>query len=318
MDAWISDALRDTPLEQVAAEMGHRRARGRGRFEPCPSCGGEGRGCSIYRAREGHSRWKCHRCGMSGDAIDLVALHLTGDRYQGQQQVADWWRARDPERAPDLPAPQWAAPSTDYPPAAEVARMLGRCRHPAGSVEHWLRSRGVDAGALAGAGVVGELGTSPEAWAVYSGDSWARQGYRAVVPMVDAAGAIRSVRARQVWSGADRPKALPPTGYSASGLMMAGRRERQALAGGALRAVVLVEGEPAWLRWWAMGPGVPTLGIVAGSWSEAWTERLRGARVLVVTDHDEAGDRYAERIMTNCDDAVRWADDKDTVMEASH
>jgi hypothetical protein len=140
-------------------------------------------------------------------------------------------------------------------------------------------------------------------WAALRRQSWARLGYRLLVPMVDAAGAVKSVRARCVgpvpWDGA--PKALPPVGFGQRGLVMASPVAREMLKGTAWPSeVVVAEGEPQWLAACLTWPGRAVLGIVAGSWTDELGARVPTcASVLVVTDHDAAGDRYAEAIEAN-------------------
>jgi len=63
--------------------------------------------------------------------------------------------------------------------------------------------------------------------------------------------------------------------------------------------VVIVEGEPDFLsRASVMNDAHGcTLGIVSGSWTKSFAERVPvGARVYLRTDVDAAGDRYAQEI----------------------
>ena len=300
------------PLAEVATQWGHRMDR-RGRMSPCPACGHAGRSVSVRTATEGHQRWHCHSCTQSGDAVDLVAHHLLSERYTGQPEVTRWWRERQPGR---VETSDWVIRQPEYPPAASVSDLLSRCRavaHDLG-VSQWMESRGLDPDHDAYQGAIGGLpiGAPVPLWAMYRSMRWQALGYRAIIPMCDPGGHILSVRARCV-ERAGAPKAVPPTGYSASGLMMASRAGRSALRRGlAGRSVVLVEGEPAWLAWlaspWA---GDVCLGIVAGSW-RGWDVLDQAASVLVVTDHDDAGDRYAEAISHGRPQAVRWGGAKDT------
>ena len=66
--------------------------------------------------------------------------------------------------------------------------------------------------------------------------------------------------------------------------------------------ILVVEGEPDFLTWATQAAAtdfdVPlVIGVISGSWSERLAARLpTGARVIIRTHHDAAGDRYAEAI----------------------
>ena len=152
-------------------------------------------------------------------------------------------------------------------------------------------------------------------WARWQDLSWTGAGMRAVVPLYDAGGVLRSVRARSVGARADGcPKALPPRGYSTSGLVMANGAGKAWLRGGTSDAAIIVEGEPAWVLWCHAAPSVPVFGIISGSWAPALAGVVRSASsVLVVTDHDRAGDGYWTKIAYDVPHAVRWSHEKDDV-----
>jgi hypothetical protein len=117
---------------------------------------------------------------------------------------------------------------------------------------------------------------------------------------------MRSVRAWCV-RASDDPKRLPPAGHRASGLVLACGGGVALLAESSSfdrrrTPIVVVEGEPDFLTWatrYSDGcADVPVvLGVVAGAWSEAIASRIPpGARVLVRTHDDVAGEHYAEAI----------------------
>lgn len=178
--------------------------------------------------------------------------------------------------------------SQNYPPdALDVwGRAVAVMDEPA--ARRWLQSRGLDPVQVAGVDVARVLvvdDTSPQ---------WARdldaQGYRLIVPLYDADGVMRSLVARTFARNA-RVKARTPTGFAAKGLAMdAGPRDA--------REVVVVEGEPDWLTWAAMGPeGARVIGVRSGSWSSAWAASLAPmAYVYLRTDLDDAGQKYADDI----------------------
>jgi len=149
-------------------------------------------------------------------------------------------------------------------------------------------------------GVVGILpeGASVPDWATFRGSSWSDLGYRLLFPLVDSEGAIRSVRARHPDEAPDgTPKTLPPAGRGLGGLVLACPTSRAWLRGGWSRhaRVVVAEGEPAWLAW--VSAGVPAFGIFSGAWQQGHADKIpRGRTVIVATDHNDAGDRYAANI----------------------
>ncbi len=84
--------------------------------------------------------------------------------------------------------------------------------------------------------------------------------------------------------------------HRASGLVMANKYALALLRTrrGPCR-VLTVEGEPdfatASLRW----PWLPVFGVGSGSWGPEFAARIPlGSEVVVMTHHDQAGDKYAE------------------------
>jgi hypothetical protein len=127
-----------------------------------------------------------------------------------------------------------------------------------------------------------------------------------VLPVYDDRGRMRSVRAWCV-SESNDPKRLPPSGYRTSGLVLACPSAVALLGAGIVHGaarprVVVVEGEPDFLTWATRfsdaSPDVPAvLGVVAGAWSDQVGARIpSGARVIVRTHRDAAGEHYAEVI----------------------
>jgi hypothetical protein len=179
-------------------------------------------------------------------------------------------------------------------------------------VAEWLNSRALDAGAVEDFGLARALPSDvlQPRWARYQRQTWGEAGYRLLLPMFDKLGALRSLRARRVIPG-EGPKNLAPAGCSTGGLVMADALGRRLLATGQcpegwpaavpLR-VVVAEGEPDFLTWGtrfsdadATAPAV--LGVVSGGWTSGIAGRLPdGARVIVRTHLDEAGEKYARAV----------------------
>ena len=321
--------MRRTPLAQAAQRLGLRVTR-RG-ITPCPACGRAGRATSTYRSGE-VDRWHCHRCDLGGDVIDLVAYRLGGVRYSSavSEIVRGWFGDSVGFSSSSLgfiepPPPRPPPPSP--PPIAEVLGLLAVC-HPASvdpEVAAWVDRRVRIAASLDGLVTALPARCDVPPWARYRGRPWSDIGYRAIVPVYDDRGQIGSVRARHIDSPdcplAGRPKALPPAGFSLRGLVMANPAGRAMLRSGCrpdgwrpgwVYRVVVVEGEPAWMSWAAARPAIPVFGIASGSWTDAIAARVPdGALVVVVTDRDDAGSRYAARVVRSlvgrCT-TTRWRD----------
>lgn len=213
--------------------------------------------------------------------------------------------------APPRPAPQ-PEPERTYPPRDEVLDLIAGCSMTAGDpdVSRAVEERGLVPSDLDCRGLAYALPASASlpAWARYRGRSWLDTGHRIIVPVVDASGVVRSVRASRVGPG-DTPKRLPPAGHKASGLVMADAMAVEVLRAGAWPSwdpgpaqVVIAEGEPDFWTWAVRTPlHRPATRATIGIWSGAWTAELAaripdGATVAVWTDQDPAGNRYAQTI----------------------
>jgi DNA primase len=284
----------------------------------CPVHEEKSPSCSVTRGPDGTVRVRCFGCAWTGDSLSLVAaargLSLQRDfkavleeagTLAGLYQVVDEIRRGAPHGdRPATPAPAPAPPAEPertYPPAAEVHALLAQtvpCDED-GQVAMYLEGRGIDPEGVAGlASVLPKEARAPR-WATYQGRSWAETGHRLIFVVRDDAGAPQSVRAGRVVEG-DTPKRLPPAGHKAAGLVLADELGAAWLAGRVSPARVLVlEGETDWLTacQWKMSVPTARIAITSGSWTPALARRCRpGLPVLVWTDRDAAGDRYAAEI----------------------
>ncbi len=276
--------------------------------------------CSV-QVRDGVLLAKCHGCGKGGDVISLVAaverLTLPRDFREALQFAANiagiaLSDGDAPKRYVERPQPVPVQPKP-YPPIADVRAVWGMAA-PVGTDSEataWLRSRGLEPDRIEEQQAARVLGPSmplPQ-WAAFRGSRdhavpWTATGHRIVVAMRDCAGAIQSIRARSIVDS-DDPKALPPSGYRSSGIVMACPIATMMLASGAWPAfadgrLVIVEGEPDFLSWAGRSPG-PRMLAVIGITSGAWTPEIAAkvpndSRVIIRTDLDTAGDKYAEAI----------------------
>ncbi len=231
---------------------------------------------------------------------------------------------RAPTRSPSEPR--------EPPPRQHVLDLLNACVPVVDDreVSAYLRSRGVDPVEVNDRllGVALRVGARLPRWAHFGRLRWDEAGHRLLVPLYDAEGLVRSVVARRVVDG-DTPKSLPPAGHTKAGFVMACPFARTILRAGG--GMPLLEDEPAAGPWWR--PDAPRLriliaegdsdfltfaagyahgvrwseadeyapaviGIQSGAWTDAIAARVPdGAELVIGTDADEAGDRYADHIV---------------------
>lgn len=319
------EVCRRLGLDQQAKPQG-----GGGLTILCPAHGDRSPSCSVTRGPDGTLRVRCFACGFAGDVLDLLAVverldrnrdfpellrraaelaHITLERGQGLPATLAKKRPAVGAAAP--------APRRPFPPAEEIGSFWSMCQPVSSDPEilRWLEGRDLSPAAIGRYDEARALpkNAHPPAWASYRGDPairssaepWTTLGYRLILPLHDDTGVIRSVRARAV-APTDGPKALPPSGYAAKGLVMADPLAAMMLALGswpehAEKRVVISEGEPDFLTWASRGTGARTLAVLgiagAGTWTREIADRIPdGSTVIVRTDQDDAGDRYAEQI----------------------
>ncbi len=277
--------------------------------------------CSVHR-RDGTVAVKCHACGWGGDVLHLVAAVLGLDSRRdfrivlahaaelaGFREQADALRdGRDPVPLADRPTLE-PEPERDYPPASEVAALWESAVAVTDDqeVSAMLEARGIAPALLATASLARVLRSDTHSsrvpsWARYKGHqavsrSWLKTGHRLLLRAYDCTGSVRSVRAWRVVEG-ETPKRLPPSGYRASGLVVANALAVRWLQGARPARVVIVEGEPDMLARSVASPLEAVVGVGSGSWNDGFARRVPyGADVFVLTHLDAAGERYAEQIV---------------------
>jgi hypothetical protein len=298
----------------------------------CPVHGERNASCSLYR-KNGTVRARCRGCGWTGDALDLVAVTqgLDPDRefravlaatceLAGMSEEADSVRGgKPPPVARVVMRPPEPEPERDYPPLAEVADLWADARPVTTDAEvvDMLSARKIDSAEVERIDAARALHPQTHrerlpAWAKFRGGasvsrSWLATGHRLVVPVYDPSGQARSLRAWLVTSEANTPKRIPPSGFRASGLVLANAKALRWLRGeSSPSSIVVVEGEPDWLVRSITFPTEAIVGIGSGSWNEAFAERVPfGSEVSILTHLDKAGDRYAEAIEKSIRDRAR-------------
>lgn len=292
----------------------------------CFGCNAAGDAIALIAAARGLSTKGSGFVETLREAASIAGLHRVLDELDEADRVKS--RAVKPRatlvaKAPkrvDAQASRRSFPvGTDehaYPDHVEVASLWFACLPvleipEAASV---LRSRGLSPEAVELHDLARAL---PEncplpRWARFAGRTWNETGHRLVLPVFDEHGNMRSLRAWRVLDEGQMPKRLPPAGHKAGGLVLANALGRMMLEtstrpewwpDGAPFRVVIAEGEPDFLTWATrtsdaveLAPAV--LGISgSGAWSQAIADRIpSGTRVLIRSDLDEAGERYAREI----------------------
>jgi hypothetical protein len=288
--------------------------QGGGLLIRCPVHADRTPSCSV-QAKSGVILWKCHSCDAAGDVLTLVAavygLTMSGEDFRRvlvaaaelggmHSLVGEIEGSERVERSKPVPRPTpHIEAERDYPPRSEVESLWSSTRHLDDEGRVWLASRGLDADLVADlARQIPDDATLPR-WASYGGKSWLETGHRVVVPMLNATGQLRSVRAIRVIDG-EGPKRLPPGGFKASGLVMACEFATSMLRGTfAPKRVLIVEGEPDFLSAVAYQTRhvYARIGITSGSWTAEFASRIPPtAKVFLSTHDDAAGDKYAKAI----------------------
>lgn len=294
----------------------------------CPKHSDRTPSCSVTRGPDGTLRAHCFGCGWSADAIGLVAavrgldsrrefhkaLAAAAELGGLHQLVAELNGVPRPNLRIVLPPPE-PPPERAYPAAHEVLAVWSAAR-PVADVKRCaaaLALRGLfpspdvaralsdPPGAIAHPGSASrQQSEAPQlpSWARYQGRSWFETGHRVLLPIFDPLGNLRSLRAWQVARDALGPKRLPPAGHKTTELVLANELGLALLRVPVDPARLLIaEGEPDFLSLCQQYPGVAVLGVMSGSWTEAFARRIPyGSLVTIRTHRDPAGDRYADNI----------------------
>jgi hypothetical protein len=222
------------------------------------------------------------------------------------------------QRGQHDPTPPKRRREPSYPPQAEVLAFWERLAFASEvpEVSTWLASRGLTVSKLGAhpALCVRALNSKPgiepwPSWACYgqrqdrSPRPWNESGFQALLPLFDARGELRSIKARQIRAGQPGAKSVPASGYDVERLMMMNlpailMLHHEAWQDQAERELRIVEGEPDF--WTTVQrvqesgrPHRGVIGIFAGSISIDLLRRLAPGTVLMYDGHqDQAGDDY--------------------------
>lgn len=329
--SWLDDAKRAT-VEHCALALGYE-FRGRAFGPTCPACksgqrSGSDRRRPLALTGRGERWWHPYSsCDAHGDALDLVAYTLTGERLGACSQndkdaVRAWFAAGGwckPSRRPvtlhRLPRPVPKTPKAqrrqDYPPQGDIAALWTASTRLEELISaesygtnddiayRFLESRGYDAELLGEQGIAKLL---PLEYDWPKGFHWGGKGiWRLAVLAFDTKGVPRSIHARAVCES-DR-KTRWPYSYSATDLLFAEPLAHRMLMGEhvELETLIVCEGltdflsaSQAAIR---AGSDIAVIGAASGSFGSLSEVAVpRRTQVLVATDDDRHGQRYARNV----------------------
>jgi hypothetical protein len=318
----VKTRLNDPDEVILRLDLGVGRREGGRVWILCPWHAERTASCAL-QVRGGVLLAYCHGCGTGGDVLSLVAISRGLDVKRDFPRVLEEGARlanldiNRLQSAPPAPRRAPRPPERTLPPVDEVRAFWDACTpvNDDAAVAEWIRdARGLIPEAVDCYGLARALPQDAVVprWARFCGSadharSWSDLGYRAIVPMYDEAGELRSVRARAIVRLPGKaPKALPPSGFAAKGLVMMDPLAKIVFATGcwpwdARRVVTVTEGEPDFLTWASQGTGARANAVIGLGGSGAWTAALAaripdGSTIAIWTDNDSAGDRYAEEI----------------------
>lgn len=296
-------------LSAIGLADGAKRQAG-GAVICCPWHAERNPSCSVRIGANGTLAAHCFGCGQGGDVFSLVAtVRGLNERSDFARVVAEAARIAGLDGAAPLPPPprRPLPPPRILPPPGEVEALYARCGKVADDRElcAQLRTRRIDPAAVTDLDLARVLppGALP-AWCAY----WRRSGHRLIFGRYDSRGNLASIHGRTLGMGGTIPKGVGPTGFAGSGMVMADAAGRDLLATASASPwwsgeVHIAEGATDFLtlasRWGDSAERVPaTLGITAGAWNQELADRIPGGAVVrILTDPDEAGERYAAQIV---------------------
>lgn len=326
---WIQQA-KELPVIQAAKALGLQKRRGRS-LGPCPACNSETRGTSDNRGPIGVNgsqvAWKCHRCGIKGDVVDLASFRLHELPFRelpsGRQlEVRTWF------------SEQGACPKpgeTSVPPGLEGKKALLRViedgyRRPPQEELHglwratcsfekslnddpewadpmatWLLRRKFAPLLLDQCKAARVL---PPPGRLQMPEWWRKEwlpNYRVAVPVYEPDGTFASIHARSVAVPEINPKTRWPYRYEASELVMANPNAVRMMRGQkvpGLTGLLICEGLTDFIRaCCAAHSEEMTMAIVAaasgGFKAIPKIQIPKTIKIYIATDPDDRGDEYA-------------------------
>lgn len=267
-------------MEQVEYRVWE--AHGATTLAPCPACGAEYRHPGRNDPRGAVSLlehvWHCFVCDTTGGYDELKGLELTDAQKQA------------------------ASTKKPLPDAHEMQRFWNYCTAimPSSDVQAYCEAKLARKGFVVPQALARRL---PDfAMEVDSIKGWKRS-YKLLFPLYDHTGTLRNVIARSL-AKSPKIKSMSLRGYTRQGLCLAYQADAQ--------RVVVCEGEMDWLAWVLFGPQDSTVyGVFSGSFHGLHLlDSHRYAEVLLATDLDAAGNKYAAEAMERLHSSnrvTRWS-----------
>lgn len=293
-------------VRRLGLEEGAKR-QARGLMVRCPVHAERTPSCSIRQAEDGTVAAKCHGCNWSGDALSLVAVvrgldpHRDFPRVIQEAAALCGYVVDDSKPAP--PPVAWkplALPPRQRPPVTEVEAIWvasSSVAEATADVALFLLRRRLSLPDLSKLDLV-RVAPLKYAWPSWWPETWAKS-WRIVTRAYEADGKLASLHARAIDDAS--PKTRWPFNCRADGLIF-GDAAGVALLRGDARAfdrVLVVEGLTDMIAasLWAVGRRVAVISVTSGSSAALMHVRWpSGVPVVVATDHDDAGNRYAAAV----------------------
>jgi len=291
----------------------------------CPAHGDRTPSCSVRLGPDGTIQVKCHACDFRGDVLHLIAkvrgynlrngpdfreVLIEAAELAGNLMLAEEIRDGRPKLDRPRVEPPKPMPERNYPPLTEVESFWRSC-YPLDLdlvASRYLESRAIDPALIMQQDLLRVIGfeTLRPWWASKGGSPWLHTGHRIICRVWDFEGTCRGVRAWQSDGKTEHPKRLPPAGHKAAGLVLANDAAVAMLRGESNpELVVIVEGESDFASICCRTNNV-VIGVGSGFWTQGHAAQIPNkARVWIMTDNDDAGDRYAAQIASMLGDRCK-------------
>tara|TARA_R110001583_G_scaffold3383_3_gene21785 strand:- start:701 stop:3334 length:2634 start_codon:yes stop_codon:yes gene_type:complete len=304
--SWLDEAKAEN-FATVAGRLGMRNKKNR--WTPCPACGQSRTSkdprpiIHNYKGR----LWTCNNCKQGGDTLDLVAYYLGGQPFvemPDKRPVRDFFGSvEDTDRVTIL-----RQGPTEYPPTDEVQRLLTSAtrldEYSRTDIDAWLMARAIDPAQATDAYLLSDsfdygrltYVTSSSGKSMPWWPSFWTQEYPVVFPLYDHMGLCKSFLGRTMQERTNQTKTRCPIGYNSRGLMLMNKAARQLANGAQYDEIWITEGEMDFL---ALNERTtnPVIGIRSGAVRSLHAIPIGGnPNLLICTDLDEAGDKYAREI----------------------
>lgn len=303
--------------EQLSLLEGSKR-EATGVLIRCPSHGENNPSCSVTRGPDGTLRVRCFACDFSGDVFTLISvvrgIALPAGFPDVMRAAADLAGIQIPERGSSRPPTHTTGPAPQLAvvPKPQPVEDLGPlwASLPAIDADAWeyLRSRSLDEGADFCRSLADTTAPAPAAPEGHARDAsrkcggalrcatcrweYAGSGYTLAMALRDVGGRVVAIQVRNIHAekGGERDNRFLAIGPTSSGVF----GDPTLLASPARRNVIVAEGMTDTLaaliacRNAQVSVALGIAGVNAGAALD--TLPLRGRRVLLASDPDEAGD----------------------------